>query len=260
MSTSPSDAGAAAPEVEVYPSADELARSVAARLVHRLVDVQGHERVPSVVLTGGTIAARAHRAVLDVPECHDVEWSRVEFWFGDERFVPAEDPERNALQAREAFLSALPVDPGQVHEMPASDGRYGEDADAAARAYADELEHVFGPTPRFDVLMLGVGPDGHCASLFPHHEGLDATDPVVAVRHSPKPPPTRISLTMPLLRQAEEVWFIASGDAKAHAVRQALSVADLREVPAAGPKGLRRTLWLLDAEAASELPAASEVD
>lgn len=242
------------PEVEVSSTAEDLARSVAARLVRRLVELQQDARVPSVVLTGGSIAEQVHRAVLDAPGRDDVDWSRVEFWFGDERFVPAGDPDRNALQAREAFLSALPVDPGQVHEMPASGGRYGEDVDAAARAYADGLERVLGSSPRFDVLMLGIGPDGHCASLFPHHEGLDATGLVVAVRDSPKPPPTRISLTMPVLRQADEVWFVASGEGKADAVREALTGADVHEVPAAGPRGTRRTVWLLDAEAASELP------
>lgn len=246
------------PEVEVLPGAEELARSVAARLVHRLVELQDDGRTPSVVLTGGSIAERVHRAVLEAPERDAVDWSRVEFWFGDERFVPGGDPERNAHQARDAFLSALPVDPGQVHEMPASDGRYGEDVDAAARAYADELERVLGPAPRFDVLMLGVGPDGHCASLFPHHDGLDAEGLVVAVRDSPKPPPTRISLTMPLLGRADEVWFVASGNGKARAVRAALDGADVHEVPAAGPKGLRRTAWLLDAAAAADLEPGSD--
>jgi 6-phosphogluconolactonase len=241
-------------QVDVVPTAGDLARSVATRLVEHLVALQRDGRVPSVVLTGGTIAARVHRAVLEVPEHSEVNWSRVELWFGDERFVPAGDSERNALQAREAFLSALPVDPARVHEMPASDGAYADDVDAAADAYADELRRVLGPSPRFDVLMLGIGPDGHCASLFPHHDAVAADGLAVGVRHSPKPPPTRISLTMPLLQHADEVWFIASGEGKARAVRDALSGADVHDVPAAGPQGLRSTLWLLDAGAASQLP------
>jgi 6-phosphogluconolactonase len=245
MTSSPAD------EVVTAATAEELADSVARRLVDRLVEVQREGRVPSLVLTGGTIAEKIHRALLHAPRHGNVDWSRVELWFGDERFVPADDPDRNALQARHAFLSALPVDPARVHEMAPSDGGY-EDAEAAAAAYAEELHRVLGASPRFDVLMLGIGPDGHCASLFPHHEGLDATGLVVAVRDSPKPPPTRISMTMSLLQQSDEVWFVASGEAKAGAVRAALTGIDVHDVPAAGPKGSRRTLWLLDAQAASQ--------
>lgn len=239
--------------IEVSATPEDLARSVAERLVRTLVRIQGEGGVPSVVLTGGTIAEAIHRAVLEVPGQAEVDWSRVEVWFGDERFVPAGDPQRNALQARDALLAAVPVDAARVHEMPASDGPNGDDVDAAALAYAGELRRVLGPAPHFDVLMLGVGPDGHCASLFPHHEEVQAPGLVVAVRDSPKPPPTRISLTMELLGRADEVWFVASGGGKAQAVHDALTSDDVDAVPASGPKGRQRTLWLLDAGAASKL-------
>jgi 6-phosphogluconolactonase len=245
----------AAPEVVVHDSGDALAGSVAERLVRRLVELQDEHRVPSVVLTGGTIAEKLHRAVLTVPQQGDVDWSRVDFWFGDERFVPADDPERNALQAREAFLSKVPIDPARVHEMPASDGAYGDDVDAAAGGHAEELAAAYEGSPHFDVLMLGVGPDGHCASLFPHHQGVDTPGLVVGVHDSPKPPPTRLSFTMDLLGQADEVWFVAAGDGKAAAVHAALTTDDVRAVPACGPRGRHRTLWLLDVEAASQLPS-----
>ncbi len=188
-------------EVERLGSAEDVATTVAGRLVHRLRQLQAEGRVPSVVLTGGSIADRVHRAVLAVPEHADVDWSRVEVWYGDERFVPSGDEDRNALQARRAVLDALPLDPGRVHEMPASDGPVGDDLDAAAAAYGEELVRVLGDEPRFDVLMLGVGPDGHCASLFPGREEVHADGLTVAVRHSPKPPPERISLTMPVAPQ-----------------------------------------------------------
>ncbi len=249
--------GGERPETVVFAGAEELARAVAERLVRVLHSLQDEGRVPSVVLTGGTIADKLHRAVLDVPEQAEVDWSRVELWWGDERFVPAGDPDRNALQARDAFLSALPVDPTRVHEMPASDGAYADDVDAAAAGYADEVRRVLGEDPRFDVLMLGVGPDGHCASLFPGHEAVRATGVAVAVRDSPKPPPTRISLTMDMLNRADQVWFIASGEGKARAVHDAVTGSDIDALPASGPKGRRRTLWLLDAAAAHELPAAA---
>lgn len=244
--------------VEVLPSADELARVVATRLVGRLVELQRDGRVPSVVLTGGTIADAVHRAVVSVPAHRSVDWSRVEVWYGDERFVPADDTDRNALAARDALLSALPLDDGRVHEMPASDGELGDDVEAAAAAYGAEVLRVLGDEPRFDVLMLGVGPDGHCASLFPGHEAVRARGVAVAVRESPKPPPTRISLCMDTLGRADEVWFIASGDGKAQAVHDALTSDDVMAVPASGPKGRERTVWFLDTGAASRLPAGAQ--
>jgi len=243
------------PEIAVSKDAGTLSRSVAARLVRRLADLQADAGVPSVVLTGGTIADAIHRAVPEVPEHRDVDWSRVEVWFGDERFVSPDDPDRNAGQAREALLGRLPFDPARIHEMPAAGGAYGDDVDAAAAAYAEELTRVVGEEPRFDVLMLGIGPDGHCASLFPGRPEVAATGLTVGVRGAPKPPPTRISLTMGLLDAADEVWFLASGEAKAAAVRDAVEGADVQAVPAAGPRGRHSTCFLLDADAASRLDA-----
>lgn len=241
------------PELEVTATPDDVARTVARRLVARLLALQSRGVTPSIVLTGGTIAEKVHRAVLSDARRDDVDWGRVEVWFGDERFVPAGDPDRNAGQARAAFLDDLPLDPARVHEMPPSDGAYGDDVDAAAAAYAAELVDVLGAEPRFDVLMLGIGPDGHCASLFPGHEAVDAAGLAVAVRHSPKPPPTRISLTMPALMLADEVWFIGSGAEKADAVAAAVHGSDVGSVPAAGPRGRRHTVWFLDTDAAAGL-------
>lgn len=241
------------PEILVRDDADLLAATVAARLVDHLLELQSQGRAPSVVLTGGTIAEKVHRAVLEVPAHTSVDWSAVEVWFGDERYVEHADAERNAGQARDALLSRLPLDDARVHEMPASDGPYGHDVDAAARAYADELTRVLGAEPRFDVVMLGIGPDGHCASLFPGHEAVHADGLTVAERHSPKPPPVRISLTMGALRSADEVWFIAAGEGKAQAVREAMLGSDVAAVPASGPRGRDRTVWLLDQAAAAEL-------
>jgi 6-phosphogluconolactonase len=244
-------------EIAVSPDEQHLARTVAERLVGALNRIQAEGRVPSVVLTGGSIADQVHRAVLDVPEQTGVDWGRVDVWFGDERFVGSDDSDRNALHAQEAFLSVLPVDAARVHEMPASDGAHGYDVDAAAAAYAQEIRRVLGDEPWFDVLMLGIGPDGHCASLFPGHEALEADGTAVGVRRSPKPPPTRISLTMDMLTRADEVWFIASGEEKAQAVHDAVTGRDIETVPASGPKGRERTIWLLDADAAGKLPPSA---
>ncbi len=246
------------PTVLVHRSADVLAEAVSARLITTFVDVQSSGRVPRWVLTGGTIADQIHQAVAASEARHAVDWARVEFWWGDERFVAPDDPDRNERQARKALLDALPVDPDRVHPMPAA--TYDADPDGAAAAYAEELARATSPedhgvVPVFDVLMLGVGPDGHVASLFPERPALYDDRSVVAVRGAPKPPPVRISLTMGSLRAAREVWFVVSGEDKAQAVRNALSGAGIVQVPAAGPTGRSRTLWLLDKPAASHLPS-----
>jgi 6-phosphogluconolactonase len=254
---------AAHPEIRLHETPDELAQAVATRLVSTLAGLQRGGRVPAVVLTGGTIAVQVHEAVARCPTRDDVDWGAVDFWFGDERFVPVDSRDRNHGQAAKAMLDHLPVDPARVHVMPPSGGRYGDDVDAAAEAYAEELRRAAGgeqpgdgtgSTPTFDVLMLGIGPDGHCASLFPGREEMHDARPVVAVRDSPKPPPTRITLTMGPLGRAREVWWLAAGDGKAEAVAAALAGDDVSRVPAAGPKGLSRTLWLLDRAAAAHLP------
>ena len=246
-----------APAVLVHRTADLLASAVAARLLTRLVDVQSAGRVPSLVLTGGGIADRIHRAVATSPARDAVDWRRVRLWWGDERFLPPGDPDRNETQGRAALLDQLPLDPALVHPMPADDG--SADADAAAEDYAESLRRAAAPEdhgaiPTFDVVMLGMGPEGHVASLFPERPALYETRPVVAVHGSPKPPPTRISLTLPTLNRAREVWFLVAGEAKARAVRLALGGAGAMQVPAAGVHGQARTLWLLDSEAASQLP------
>jgi 6-phosphogluconolactonase len=244
------------PEVVRHSSGQELTQAVAGRLLAALADVQAHGRVPAVALTGGTIAIDLYRAMAESPDRDSVDWSRVDVWWGDERFVPADDPQRNSGQARAALLDRVPLDPARVHEMAPSDGAYGADVDAAAAGYAEELRGATpldGDGPIFDVLLLGIGENGHCASLMPGTPEIHDRRPVVPVRNSPKPPPTRISLTMGPLKRGRQLWWIASGAAKAGPVRDAISGTDVDAVPAAGPKGMERTLWFVDEDAASAL-------
>lgn len=248
------------PEVVVYPSRDLLAEAIAARLVTGLVDAQARRGSASVVLTGGGIGTGSLAALASSPACDAIDWRRLDIWWGDERFLPSGDPERNETGARAALLDHVPVDPARVHAMGATDGPDGDNVEAAAERYAAELAAAarpedHGPVPTFDILMLGVGPDGHVASLFPEHPGVHDERAVVGVHGSPKPPPTRISLTFPTLNRANDVWFLVSGEEKAAAVRLALSGAGQVQIPAAGVRGRSRTLWLLDRAAASELPA-----
>lgn len=252
-----------APEIVVEPSAAQLAENAAARLVATLVGALSVRPVAHVVLTGGGILEQLLRTLRDLPARDSVEWRRVHIWWGDERFVEADSDERNDKAAFTSLLADLPLDRAKVHPMPAAGAQFGDNVDAAAAAYAEQLAAAVAPdhaasgedVPHFDVALLGIGPDGHCASLFPEHPGVyEVEASVIGVRNAPKPPPTRLSLTFRALDAAHEVWFIAAGEAKAGAVAMALGGAGRVQVPAAGPRGQHRTLWLVDRDASSKLP------
>ncbi|WP_029287385.1 6-phosphogluconolactonase [Cellulomonas sp. HZM] len=248
-------------DVVVHPDAHVLAAAAAARLLTTLVDAQSHRAPVHVVLTGGTVGIATLAQVAASPVREAVDWSQVHLWWGDERFVPDGDADRNETQARAALLDALgDALPAQnVHAVPAlSDAVPTPEASAAAYAdalgrYADDGALV----PAFDVLLLGMGPDGHVASLFPGHEALGTHGvATVGVHGSPKPPPLRVSLTFEAIRSAREVWVVAAGAEKSAAVASALSAAPVTTTPAAGATGTSRTLWLVDVAAAADLPAS----
>lgn len=235
-----------------------MTAAAAARFVSRIDEVLGARSSAHVVLTGGGAGIRTLADVRALPAAGGVDWARVHVWWGDERFLPDGDADRNETQAREALLDHVPVRAENVHVMPPSGA--ASDPEDAARAYAEDLARLAGPTdrplvPRFDVLMLGVGPDGHVASLFPEHPQVHEGElTVVGVRGSPKPPPERVSLTFPAINAADEVWLLATGAEKAPAVGLALAGAGPVQIPAAGVSGRRRTVWLLDRAAARDLP------
>jgi 6-phosphogluconolactonase len=188
-----------------------------------------------------------------------VDWATVHLFWGDERYVTEEDSERNDKQARDALLNHIDIPPRNVHAMPASDGEFGSDIAAAALAYEQLLAanaQPGNPTPNFDVHLLGVGPEGHINSLFPHTPAVrETTRLVLGVEDSPKPPPQRITLTLPAIQRSREVWLLVSGAEKAEAVAAAIGGADPVSVPAAGAVGREGTVWFLDTQAAAQLPA-----
>jgi 6-phosphogluconolactonase len=235
-----------------------LADDAAARLVMAILEAQASRGQADVVLTGGSMGSAVLASLSRSPARDTVDWLHLNLWWGDDRFLPAGDPERNETQAREALLDSVPLDPTRVHPMPASDGPDGSDVDAAAARYAGELAAAAQrgrPTPEFDVLMLGLGPDAHVASLFPEHPALHETETsTIGVRGAPKPPPVRVSMTFPSLCAARDVWFLVAGPEKAGAVGLALSGAGPLQAPAAGVVGRRSTTWLLDRDAATHVP------
>jgi len=242
--------------VLVHPNKASLAASVAARFITTLIDTVDQYGEASVVLTGGSMGSAVLAAVNGSPARDSIDWTRVHFWWGDERWLPRGDAERNETQAREALLDHLGLDGSTIHAFPASDD--GIELDAAAGVYAKELASAASDAqgyPRFDVTFLGVGPDGHIASLFPERSGIrerDAT--VIPVRNSPKPPPERLSLTLPVINSSVRVWLVLAGADKASALGLTLAGASLNEVPAAGVEGTSSTLFFVDADATAEVP------
>ncbi|WP_248961393.1 6-phosphogluconolactonase [Sphaerisporangium perillae] len=245
------------PSVLIHRDADVLAKAVAARLITGLADAQAAKGSAHLVLTGGGMGTASLAEVAATPARDAVEWPRLDIWWGDERFLPSGDPQRNETGAREALLDRVDVDPARVHPMLGPDS--GLTAEESAEQYAEELRKAarpedHGPVPSFDILMLGLGPDGHVASLFPEMPAVYDQRPVVAVHGAPKPPPTRITMTAPTIRAAREVWVIVAGEDKAGAVRLALQESGPFQVPGAAARGRLRTLFLLDRAAASKIP------
>ncbi|WP_068398124.1 6-phosphogluconolactonase [Kribbia dieselivorans] len=237
----------------VHPDKAALSAAVGARLLTAILDAQAERGVAQLVLTGGSMGAASLAALRTQPGASAIDWARVDLWWGDERVLPGGDPERNEVQAREALIDHVPVDPARVHVMAPAPVGATADAEQAASDYAAELGRAgygTGDAPFFDVVMLGVGPDGHVASLFPGHPQQQAAGLVVAVHDSPKPPPTRVSLTFEALRNTRQVWFLVSGNDKAEAVRLGLDGADPERSSAAQVRGREATCWLVDAAAA----------
>ena len=258
------------PQLIVHADRELLGHAAGARLVLSLLDAgtgvgepAGSSGAPAAVhvaLTGGGMGSAILTAAGRSGLLPLVDWSRVHFWWGDERYLATGDPDRNETQARAALLDhlvaahALP----EVNIHPIAGPDRSPSPEASAAAYGGLLQ-AHG-TGRWQLVLLGMGPDGHVASLFPHHPAQRITNAIaVAVHESPKPPPTRVSLTYECLERAAQVWFLVAGADKADAVCRALTPGtDRWDVPAVGVRGQETTLWLVDAEAAHPAAAASD--
>ncbi|CAN5447894.1 6-phosphogluconolactonase [soil metagenome] len=241
--------------IEKYSETAELVAAAGDRLIGAITSAIDARGQAYIVLTGGGTGVKLLKHIGEHGSA--IDWSAVHLFWGDERYVPEADDERNEKQAREALLDHIDIPARNVHAMAASDGEFGSDMDAAAVAYENVLAanaRDDEPTPAFDVHLLGMGGEGHINSLFPHTPAvLEKSRLVVGVEDSPKPPPRRITLTLPAVNRSREVWFVVSGDEKADAVAAAVGGAEAVEVPAAGAVGTEQTVWLLDSAAASKL-------
>ncbi|MCP3424502.1 6-phosphogluconolactonase [Rothia sp. AR01] len=249
------------PLTVVHPDKDRLREATGARIVLALADALAERETVHVSLTGGSMGIAVWEAVASSPLAELVAWDRVHFWWSDERFLPTGDGDRNAQQAFDAFLGGSAVPAGNIHVMGSSDEF--PDQHRAAEVYAAELAEWAedgAAAPRFDLTLLGMGPDGHMASLFPGREEILEDDAAaLGIEDSPKPPPGRVTLTLPLINGSERVWFLVAGQDKAPALGRVLDVAgraatveELRETPAAGAHGIRETLYLVTRDAVGE--------
>jgi 6-phosphogluconolactonase len=217
----------------------------------------GAERITAVARAGGHIAlagGATPRAAYERAAALDVDWSRCTLWFGDERCVPRADEHSNYAMVRAALLDRIQGDPPTVHRIR---GELGPHEGAAAYERVLQQEHGEG-VPRIDLVLLGLGPDGHCASLFPDQAALDETRRLVVGVDRPGLAPwvARVTLTLPVLNAAREVLFLVAGADKADAVARAFGAGPDRSVPASLISPADGTLTvLMDAAAAARLPS-----
>jgi 6-phosphogluconolactonase len=239
------------PELHVFPNPDALAAAAADRIAAALREALDARGRAALVLTGGTTPGPVYRRLAARPDALD--WARVHVFWGDERCVPPGDPESNYRLARETLLGALPIPGAQVHRMACEDAP-GE----AAGAYTDALRAYFGGDEKlFDVTLLGLGADGHTASLFPDALAVDAPEGWVMPTEAPPSSPVaqRLTLTLPALNAARLVLFLVTGAAKRAALRRVLDAADAEDpLPAARVRPVGTLAWYVD-EAAYGGPA-----
>ncbi|MDF7665858.1 6-phosphogluconolactonase [Bifidobacterium sp. ESL0745] len=271
-------------KLEVYKDAQTVAQAAAQRTLLAILDglsecggngnaetKQVRRERYDVALTGGSDILRALTYMASNPLVDAIDWSRVHFWWGDDRFVAATDEDRSSWQARERFLNAL-VDDGRlpesnIHEMAvdtrtpeqvaaASDDENDELLAKAAADYEAKLKRGLGDEPTMDLLILGMGPDGHFASLFPGHKQIKVSDPArlaVGVSHSPKMPPLRISMTAPMLARTRRTWMLTCGAGKADATAHVFAQADNPAYPASFATGTDEFVWFTTPDAVAEL-------
>lgn len=237
-------------QITIFPAADELFSAAADEFFRIVTSAQQQGKAPAIALSGGSTPRSLYQLIAkratSEPALKQIDWRAVHLFFGDERSVPPSDKDSNYRMVRESLLSNAALGAARVHRVE------GElPAEEAAQDYeADLKQHFGGQLPRFDLILLGLGPDGHTASLFPGTTGLNVSDRWVIANDVPQQHTTRISFTYPVLNNAAEVLFLVAGEEKAGAMAHALQA---RDVPAARVEPSGRLLWFADAAAGADL-------
>jgi 6-phosphogluconolactonase len=237
-------------KLEVLDDRAAVERIVATALLDAIADATFARGRADIVITGGTVGIGTLAQVARIAEHRDIAWHLVHLWWGDERFVPTGDPDRNEGQAATALIDHIAIPERNVHAFPADDG---QGIGAARDAFRSEVRTELGEHPRFDVVLNGIGPDGHVASLFPGLPHGELGDLVIALENSPKPPPARLSFTFEALNGGRRVWIVAAGDDKADAIARLMSGSPVDVTPASGLHGTDETVVFIDRAAASAL-------
>ena len=200
--------------VRVFPQPEDVAHYAADTLAQRIGQARAYDRTLHIALAGGSTPQRAYELLAQA----EGSWAHVHLWLGDERCVPSDHPDSNARMVRESLLAETRPEPPVLHEVPSP-----EVPEDAAWLYGLQIRELV-PDGVFDIVLLGMGPDGHTCSLFPGHPVLDASEALVApVRESPKPPPERVTLTLPVVRNARYTLLLATGAEKRDALARALA-------------------------------------
>ena len=239
--------------ISVFPDPDQLSHAAARYVVQIANEALAVYGRFTIALSGGSTPKKLYSLLALEPYRKQIDWTKAEIFWSDERCVPPDDAESNYRLAHEVMLSKLPIPASQIHRMPANQS----DRVIAAIAYEQELRHVFGTDgiPSFDLIQLGLGPEAHTASLFPHQASLRETQRLVLYVTVPKPPPPRLTLTPPILNAANHILFLVTGTEKADAVRAVLEGEyQPDEYPAQIVHPTQGEVsWMLDTAAASEL-------
>ena len=229
-------------EVRKAVNAIDVARQAAEEIISSLASILKAKSSANVALTGGTVGILTLEVLAQDEFKDQIDFSNVHFWWGDERYVAGNSNDRNANQARVALLNTLAVDESKIHEFPSTDS--GLSVEEARDKFEQYIIEAFdSETPSMDLTILGMGPDGHVASLFPGM--LSESNNVVAIHNSPKPPAERLSLSMDVINASKKVIFVVSGIDKAEAVAAVHKDPDC-ELPAAKVAATGITLWIID--------------
>ncbi|GCE27757.1 6-phosphogluconolactonase [Dictyobacter alpinus] len=239
--------------VTIFSDGEQLSRAAAEYIVRVAQEaIADHGRF-SLALSGGSTPKKLYGLLATEPYRSQIDWSKIEIFWSDERCVPADDPESNYRMANEVMLSKLPIQPAHIHRMPADEA----DREAASQAYTQDIQRTIGTngTPRFDLIQLGMGPEGHTASLFPHQASLKEFERLIIPVTVPKPPPARLTFTPALLNAANHILFLVTGAEKDEAVQAVLEGPDQpEEYPAQIVRPTNgEVTWMLDTAAAGKL-------